>query len=99
MLNGSTLLLGTLLDPQAADTKSKLLEFESIAGDIQLQSGTASTDDLRLKRPEHAAAIGSLRWNSSELNLLTRIHTVTAAGDVLGKIPYGQKFAKSTKIY
>ena len=52
VLKGVHAFVGTLLDPQAADTKSELLEFQSIAGDIQLQSGTASTDNLRLKGPE-----------------------------------------------
>ncbi len=95
VLKGVHALVGTLLDPQAADRKSELLEFQSIAGDIQLQSGTASTDNLKLKGPEvTAAAIGSLRWDSSQLDLLTRIHTVSTVGDVLGKIPAVQKFVK-----
>ncbi len=95
VLKGVQAFVGTLLDPQAADSKSELLEFQSIDGDIQLQSGTASTDNLRLKGPEiTAAAIGSLRWNPSHLDLVTRIHTVTAVGEVLGKIPAVQKFVK-----
>jgi hypothetical protein len=94
-LKGVQVLVGTLLDPQAGDTKSDLLEFQSITGDIQFKSGTASTDNLRLKGADiTAAAIGSLRLSPSQLDLLTRIHTVTAVGDVLGKIPAVQKFVK-----
>jgi hypothetical protein len=94
-LKGVQVLVGTLLDPQALGTKNDLLEFQSIAGDIHLKSGTASTDNLRLKGAEvNAAAIGSLRLNPSQLDLVTRIQTMTAVGNVLGKIPAVQKFVK-----
>jgi len=95
LLKGVQVFVGTLLDPQAADMKSDILEFQSISGDINLKSGTASTDNLRLKGAEVSAAmIGNVRWSSSQLDLLTRIQTVTAVGDVLGKIPAVQKFVK-----
>lgn len=95
VLKGVQAFVGTLLDPHVADMKKDLLEFQSIAGDIQLKSGTASSDNLRLKGPEVSAAmIGSVRWNASQLDLLTRIHTVTSVGDVLGRIPALQKFVK-----
>ena len=95
VLKGVQAFVGTLLDPQVADTKSDLLEFQSIVGDIQLKPGTASSDNLRLKGQDVSAAmIGSVRWNASQLDLLTRIRTVTSVGDVLGKIPAVQKFVK-----
>jgi AsmA-like C-terminal region/AsmA family len=94
-LKGVQVLVGTLLDPQALGTKNDLLEFQSIAGDIHLKSGTASTDNLRLRGAEvNAAAIGSLRLNPSQLDLITRIQTMTVVGNVLGKIPAVQKFVK-----
>ena len=60
-----------------------------------MKSGTASSDNLRLKGQDVSAAmIGSVRWNASQLDLLTRIRTVTSVGDILGKIPAVQKFVK-----
>ncbi len=67
VLKGVQAFVGTLLDPQVADTKSDLLEFQSIVGDIQLKPGTASSDNLRLKGQDVSAAmIGSVRWNASQ---------------------------------
>ncbi len=94
-LKGLRVFVGTLLDPQAAAAKGDLFDFQSILGDVVLKSGTASTDNLRLKGHDLTAGlIGTLRWNPSQLDLLARIQTATVAGNVLRKIPGVQNFIK-----
>ncbi|MBI4966450.1 MAG: DUF748 domain-containing protein [Desulfomonile tiedjei] len=95
ILDQTRLLVGTLINPQSPDKAKDPLEFQSLAGDFQIASGTARTDNLTLKGPNlGCGVIGSLRLTSMDLDALVGIHTVTVVGDALGKIPAVKQFVK-----
>jgi len=95
VLNPVRVLIGTLLDPDVQNRKTDLMEFESLGGDFDIKAGTAYTDNFRLKGHEYSSgAVGSLRLDTLALDAIAGIHTVTVAGDALGKIPEVQKFVK-----
>ncbi len=95
LLNQTQILIGTLLNPTVLEKKGDFMEFESLAGDFDVKSRTAYTENLRLKgQGFSSAAVGKLRLDNQSLDAIAGIHTVTSAGEVLGKIPGVQKFVK-----
>jgi uncharacterized protein YhdP len=95
ILNQTRLLVGTLVNPQSPEKMNDPLQFQSLAGDFQIASGTARTDNMTLKGQDLGlGAIGSLRLTSMELDALVGIHTVTIVGDAIGKIPAVKEFVK-----
>ncbi len=94
-LNQARVLIGTLLNPGVPDKGNDLMEFESLGGDFEIKSGTAHTLNLRLKgQGYNIAAIGNLGLDKLALDAVAGLHTVTTAGNALGKIPAVQKFVK-----
>ena len=95
LLNQAKILIGTLLNPAVLEKKSDLMEFESLTGDFDVKSRTAYTENLRLKGQGFSSGVvGKLRLDTLSIDAVAGIHTITAAGDVLGKIPGVQKFVK-----
>ena len=95
LLNQAKILIGTLLNPAVLEKKSDLMEFESLTGDFDVKSRTAYTENLRLKGQGFSlGVVGKLRLDTSSIDAVAGIHTITTAGEVLGKIPGVQKFVK-----
>ena len=95
LLNQAKILIGTLLNPAVLEQRSDLMEFESLTGDFDVKSRTAYTENLRLKGQGFSlGVVGKLRLDTLSIDAVAGIHTITAAGEVLGKIPGVQEFVK-----
>jgi hypothetical protein len=95
LLSQAQLLIGTLLNPQSSDRRKDPLEIQFANGDFQIHAGTVRTENLTIRGADvSSGAIGTLRLASNDLDVLVGVHTVTAAGDALGKIPAVRQFIK-----
>ncbi len=88
LLNQAHLLAGTLLNPREDHKKVDFMEFQSITGNVQIKGGTAQTENLKLKGADlNLGAIGSLRLNTMDLDLLAGVKTYAIPTAGLGKVP------------
>lgn len=88
-------LVGTLLGPLTNQKNADLMELRSLSADIDIKSGTATTENFRIAGPGLAAgAIGSIQLNKSDMDLTAAIQGATAVGTAIGKIPEVQKLVK-----
>jgi len=95
ILSQARMLAGTFLDPQLAERRGDLLDFDFLSGDFFVKSGVAHTDNLRLKGPQiSAGAIGGLRLDTALLDALVGLRTRLVAGAALAQIPAVQKLLK-----
>ncbi len=95
VLNQARILMETILNPETQEKKRDILEFESLTGDFEIKSRIAQTQNLRLKGNGFSSgAIGGLRLDNSLIDAIAGVHTVTAAGAAIGKIPGVQDFVK-----
>ena len=95
LLNQAKILIGTLLNPAGLEKRGDLMEFESLTCDFDVKSRTAYTENLRLKGQGFSSGlVGKLRLDNLSIDAVAGIHTITTAGEVLGKIPGVQKFVK-----
>jgi hypothetical protein len=94
-LSQARMLAGTFLDPQLAERRGDLLDFDFLSGDFYVKSGVAHTDNLRLKGPQiSAGAIGSLRLDTALLDAFVGLRTRLVAGAALAQIPAVQQLIK-----
>lgn len=95
LLSQTQILIGTLLNPQTPKRRGDFLEVQSVTGDFQIRAGTVRTENLSVRGPElNSGAMGTLRLPSNDLDLLVGVHTVTAVGETIGKIPGVKEFIK-----
>jgi hypothetical protein len=95
IMNQAQLLIGTILNPQAPQQQSDLLDFDFVKGDLQIKAGTLRTDDLRLKGADlRIGVIGSLRLATQELDALAGVHTVMSVNSALGEVPIVRETVK-----
>jgi hypothetical protein len=88
LLSQAQLLVGTLLNPREDRKKIDLLEFQSLTGNVQIKTGVAHTDNIKLKGSDlNLAAMGTLRLNTMDLDLLTGIKTYAIPTAALAKLP------------
>jgi hypothetical protein len=75
---------------------SEMLEIESVKAVVNLDSGSASTENLRLKSPVFTVgALGAMKLQSpQDLNVTMGLQTMTGAGQAIGRIPEVQKLVK-----
>ncbi len=73
-----------------------MLEIESLKTLVNVESGAASTENLRLKSPVFTVgAIGVMKLQSpQDLNVTAGLQTMTGAGQAIGRIPEVQKLVK-----
>jgi hypothetical protein len=95
ILEPTRVLVGTILDPALGRQRPDFLGFSSLAGDFRVASGTVSSDNIRLKGTDlTAGAIGSLRLDSLQIDVVAGLHTMVVGGEALGKIPAVRDFLK-----
>jgi hypothetical protein len=88
-------LVGTLLGPLTNQKNADLLEIQSLSGSIDIKTGTATTENFKIRGPGLAiGALGSIRLNKSDLDLTAAMKGATAIGAAIGKIPEVQKLVK-----
>jgi hypothetical protein len=94
-LDKVNLLIGTIIYPNGQTEKSRLLDFKSLTGDLQISGGTIKTNNLSLRGEEiNAGVVGSASLNPVNLDLFTGIKTYTSAGAAIGKIPAVKELVK-----
>ena len=94
LMNQAQTLIGTSVNSSVLSI-GDLLEIQSGTASIQLESGTARTEDLKFKGPSLSlGAVGRLRLGSLDLDALAYIQTVVAVGNVLQRVPAVQKLIK-----
>ncbi len=95
IMNQAELLIGTILNPQASQPKSDLLDFDFLKGDLHIKAGTLRTDNLRLKGADlRIGVIGDLRLATQELDALAGVHTVMSVSSALGEVPIVRETVK-----
>lgn len=73
----------------------QFLDFDMLAGDFTLKSGTAQTDNLRFRGPRlQGGAMGKVTLASSHLDMLTAAHLVVRGTDAVARIPAVQRILK-----
>ncbi|HMK36592.1 MAG TPA: DUF748 domain-containing protein [Desulfomonilaceae bacterium] len=88
-------LMGELLGPLMEQENADFLDLRSLSGDISLKSGTAATENLRIKGPAiSAGAIGTLRVSTSDLDVTAAVQGATALGSAIGKMSGVQQLMK-----
>jgi len=105
-ISQARVLAETLSNPQTAGSTGDLRDFNYLKGDIKIASGSAKSDNLRLKGADISlGSIASLKLESSDVDMLVGVRTAIPAMEALGKIgPLRQlidknrDFLKSTGI-
>lgn len=88
-------VIRALLGAGMALPERGFLDFDLIAADFKINSGTARTDNLQLSGPKlKAGAIGKITLGSSRIDMLTATHLVISGTDAVGKIPAVKKLLK-----
>ncbi len=88
-------LVSILLDSDKDSKNRDPLQFEKITGDLAINSGIVTTENVRLKAPKFGSgAIGSYNLTSNNLDILFLFRTETNIGQAIGKIPGVQDVLK-----
>lgn len=88
LLNQAQLLVGTLVNPGKDQKKVDFMAFQSLTGNVKIKAGVAETENLKLKGPDlNLGAIGTLRLNTMDLDLLAGVKTYAIPTAALGKVP------------
>ncbi|MCA1962303.1 MAG: DUF748 domain-containing protein [Desulfomonile sp.] len=86
-ISQARVLAETLVSPQTAASTGDLRDFNYLKGDITIASGYAKSYNLRLKGADISlGSIGSLKLDSSLVDMIVGVRTAIPAMEALGKI-------------
>ncbi|MFH1113604.1 MAG: AsmA-like C-terminal region-containing protein, partial [Pseudomonadota bacterium] len=91
-------MVAQVLDPKSQKVAGDMFAFDSLHCDVNIDKGTAATENFRLKGPDVAVgAMGRLNLPASRIDLVAGLHTVVVTPSTLGKIPVVRDVVKKNE--